>query len=81
MTTYERLKPIIMQQLGVDEADVTEQATFREDLGADSLDVAELAMGIEEEWELPYDTITNEDEEKCLTVGDAVKMIDEILAR
>jgi acyl carrier protein len=70
----ERVKEIIVEQLGVEEADVTPQAKFIEDLGADSLDTVELVMAFEEEFDLE---IPDEDAEKITTVGDAISYIKE----
>jgi acyl carrier protein len=72
----ERLKRIIVEQLGVDEADVTPQASFVEDLNADSLDLVELIMSLEEEFNLE---ISDEDAEKIHTVGDALEYVQEHL--
>lgn len=69
---YDRVKKIIVENLGVDENQVTENATFIEDLGADSLDTVELIMGFEEEFEIE---IPDTDAEKITNVGDAVKYI------
>jgi len=74
MGTFERVKKVIVEQLQVSEDEVTETASFVEDLGADSLDVVELVMGLEEEFEIE---IPDEDAEKIKTVDDAVKYIDE----
>jgi len=71
-TTEERVKEIICEQLGVEEGDVTPQAKFIEDLGADSLDTVELVMAFEEEFDLE---IPDEDAEKITTVGDAIQYI------
>ena len=70
----EKIKAIIAEQLGVKPEEVTPQASFIEDLGADSLDTVELVMALEEEFgcEIP-----DEDAEKMATVGDAVKYIEE----
>lgn len=70
--TYEKVKKIIVEQLGVDEDDVTMEASFIDDLGADSLDIVELIMALEEEFELE---IPDSDAEKIATVGDAVDYI------
>ena len=72
--TYERLKKIIVEQLGVDETDVTMEASFVDDLNADSLDLVELIMSLEEEFGTE---ISDEDAEKIKTVGDAVQYIEE----
>ncbi len=70
----EKVKEIVMDQLGVEEEEVTEKASFVDDLGADSLDIVELIMALEEEFETD---IPDEDAEKIATVGDAVKYIKE----
>lgn len=72
--TAEKVKGIIVEQLGVAAEDVTEGASFIEDLGADSLDIVELVMALEEEYDIE---ISDEDAEKILTVGDAVNYIKE----
>ena len=72
--TNERLKRIISEQLGVDEAQVTPSASFEEDLNADSLDLVELIMSLEEEFGIE---ISEEDAEKIRTVGDAQEYIKE----
>ncbi len=69
----DKVKSIIVEQLGVDEEEVTPDASFVDDLGADSLDVVELVMRFEEEFEIE---IPDEDAEKIATVGDAVTYID-----
>ncbi len=69
----ERVKQIIVEQLGVDEAEVTPNASFVDDLGADSLDTVELVMAFEEAFEIE---IPDEDAEKIRTVQDAVSYID-----
>ena len=73
-TTYERLKKIIVEQLGVDEEEVTPQASFVEDLNADSLDLVELIMSLEEEFGME---ISDEDAEGIQKVSDAVEYIEE----
>ncbi len=70
----ERVKAIIVEQLGVEENDVVPAAKFIEDLGADSLDTVELVMAFEEEFDIE---IPDEDAEKITTVGDAVQYIKE----
>lgn len=70
--TLERVTKIIVDRLGVDEADVKLEASFKEDLGADSLDVVELVMELEDEFDME---ISDEDAEKIATVGDAVNYI------
>ena len=69
----DKVKNIIVEQLGVDEKEVKPEAHFVDDLGADSLDVVELVMALEEEFKLE---ISDEDAEKIATVGDAVKYIE-----
>ncbi|MHB8620050.1 MAG: acyl carrier protein [Chloroflexota bacterium] len=71
---YDRMKKIIVDQLGVDEADVNPQASFVDDLNADSLDLVELIMSLEEEFNLE---ISDEDAEKIHTVGDALEYVQE----
>jgi len=68
----ERVKSIIVEQLGVSMEEVTEQASFIEDLGADSLDIVELIMALEGEYEME---IPDEDAEKMITVGDVLSYI------
>jgi len=69
---FEKVKEIIVDQLGVDESEVTMEASFIDDLGADSLDIVELIMALEEEFDLE---IPDKDAEKIVTVGDAVEYI------
>ncbi len=69
---FEKLKEIIIDVLNVNENDITMETTFVDDLGADSLDVFQIIMGIEEAFEIE---IENEDAEKIVTVGDAVEQI------
>ncbi|MGQ0696248.1 MAG: acyl carrier protein [Nitrospiraceae bacterium] len=73
-TVDERVKKIIAEQLGVEEDEVTPEASFVEDLGADSLDTVELVMALEEEFAIE---IPDEDAEKILTVGKALDYIKE----
>lgn len=68
----ERVKKIIVDRLGVEESIVTPEATFKDDLGADSLDVVELVMELEDEFDME---ISDEDAEKIVTVGDVVEYI------
>ena len=73
-TVYERVKAIVVDKLGVDEADVTETSSFVENLNADSLDLVELIMAFEEEFstdDSPVE-ISDEDAGKILTIEDAV---------
>ncbi|HDP76522.1 MAG TPA: acyl carrier protein [Tenuifilum sp.] len=69
-----RVKSIIVDKLGVDENEVTPEASFTNDLGADSLDTVELIMEFEKEFNL---SIPDEEAEKISTVGDAIKYIEE----
>ena len=69
----EKVKKIIVDHLGVDAAKVTDEASFIDDLGADSLDTVELVMAIEEEF---GSEISDSEAEKILTVGDAIKFIE-----
>ena len=71
---FERVKKIIVEQLGATEASVTMEASFIDDLGADSLDIVELVMAIEEEFDIE---IPDSDAEKVVTVGDVVDYIKE----
>lgn len=75
-TISERLKKIIVDQLGVDESDVVPSASFVEDLNADSLDLVELIMSLEEEFKLQ---ISDEDAEKITSVQEAEDYIEEHL--
>lgn len=70
--TYEKVKAVIVDQLNVEEDDITEDATFVDDLGADSLDIVELVMALEESFGI---SIPDEDAEGIKTVGDAVAYI------
>jgi acyl carrier protein len=74
MADFEKIKAIIVEQLGVDESEVTPEAHFIDDLGADSLDTVELVMALEEEFGIE---ISDEDAEKIQTVGDVEKYINE----
>jgi acyl carrier protein len=75
--TYDRLKKIIVEQLGVDEVDVKPEASFVDDLNADSLDLVELIMSLEEEFGME---ISDEEAERIKTVGDAQEYIEEHVA-
>ena len=72
--TFDKVKKIIIEKLGCDEAKVVESASFVNDLGADSLDVVEFVMEVEKEFDL---TIPDDAAAKLVTVGDAVKYIEE----
>ena len=72
MAVADKVKSIIVEQLGVDEEEVTNDASFVEDLGADSLDTVELVMAFEEEFGID---IPDEDAEQMRTVGDAVSYL------
>lgn len=74
MSVEERVKEIIVEQLGVEASQVSEGAKFVDDLGADSLDTVELVMALEEEFSIE---IPDEDAEKIVSVGDAIKYINE----
>lgn len=76
MNVFDRVKAIIVEQLGVEEDEVTMEASFVDDLGADSLDIVELVMALEEEFDMQ---IPDEDAEKIRTVGEAVKYIQDHL--
>lgn len=70
----ERVKQIVVEQLGVEEDQVSNESSFMEDLGADSLDTVELVMALEEEFDIE---IPDEDAEKIQTVNDAIEYITE----
>jgi len=72
-SVFDRVKGIVVDQLGVAEEEVTAEASFVDDLGADSLDVVELVMALEEEFGVE---IPDDDAEKIVTVGEAVKYIE-----
>lgn len=73
---FEKLKKIIAEVLNVDEGEITMETIFVDDLGADSLDVFQIIMGLEEEFDIE---IPNEEAEKIVTVGDAVEQIKNAL--
>ena len=73
---FEKLKKIIAEVLNVDEEEITMETTFVDDLGADSLYVFQIIMGLEEEFDIE---IPNEEAEKIVTVGDAVEQIKNAL--
>jgi acyl carrier protein len=73
MSTFDKVKKIIVEQLGVDESEVTPEASITDDLGADSLDQVELVMAFETEFNID---IPDEEAEKIKTVGDAVARVD-----
>ena len=75
MSTFDKVKDIILDKLGAEENKITKTASFMDDLGADSLDTVELIMEMEEEFGIE---IPDEEAEKLATVGDAVKYIDSI---
>ena len=74
MAVQDKISEIIVEQLGVKAEEVTPEASFVDDLGADSLDTVELVMALEEEFGIE---IPDEDAEKIQTVGDAIKYIEE----
>ncbi len=80
MTIFERVKAIIVEQLGVEDKEVVPSASFVDDLGADSLDLVELVMSLEEEFSNSSQKIEipDEDAEKLLTVQDAVDYIRDL---
>ena len=75
MSVEERVHKVIEQQLGIEESEITEDASFEDDLGADSLDLAELVMGFEEEFDVE---IPDETAEEITTVGEAVEKIQSL---
>lgn len=78
MAVEQKVKQIIVEQLGVDESQVDSNASFVDDLGADSLDIVELIMELEEEFEI---TIPDEQAEKIKTVGEAIDYIEKEQAK
>ena len=79
-TAFERIKKIVIEQLGVDEEEVVPSASFVDDLGADSLDLVELMMALEEEFSNPAQKIEipDEDAEKIVTIQDAIDYIKDL---
>ena len=75
MSTFDKVKDIVLDKLGTEENKITEAASFMDDLGADSLDTVELIMEMEEEFGIE---IPDEQAEKLATVGDAVSYIDSV---
>ena len=73
MEVIDRVKKIIIDQLGIDASKITEESSFVDDLGADSLDIVELIMAFEEEFDVE---IPDEDAEKIKTVGDATRYLN-----
>ena len=73
MALFERVQQLIVRELNVKESEVTENASFDGDLKADSLDIVELVMALEDEFQI---TISDEDAEKIRTVGDAVRYLE-----
>ena len=79
-TVFERVKKIIVEQLGVEDGEVVPSASFIDDLGADSLDLVELVMSLEEEFSQPSQKveIPDEDAEKIATVQDAIDYLKDL---
>jgi acyl carrier protein len=79
-TIFERIKPLVVEQLGVEEENVKPAASFVEEWGADSLDLVELIMSLEEEFSTPAKKIEipDEDAEKIVTIQDAVDYIKDL---
>lgn len=75
MSVEERVHKVIEEQLGIDESEITEDASFEDDLGADSLDLAELVMGFEEEFDV---IIPDEEAEEITTVGEAIEKLESL---
>ncbi|ACV62066.1 acyl carrier protein [Desulfofarcimen acetoxidans DSM 771] len=74
MSIFDEIKPIIVEQLGVEEDEITMESSFIDNLGADSLDIVELVMALEEKFDI---VIPDEDAEKIRTVGMAVQYIQD----
>ena len=70
---FEKIKKMVAENLGVEESQITESASFKDDLGADSLDLFELTMALEDEYGIE---IPSEDLEKIVTVGDVVEYVN-----
>ena len=79
-TIFERIKPLVVEQLGVEESVVVSTASFVEDLGADSLDLVELIMSLEEEFSNPSRKveIPDEEAEKIITIQDAIVYLKDL---
>ena len=79
-TIFERIKKIAVEQLGVEDKDVVPTASFVDDLGADSLDLVELIMSLEEEFSNPSQKIeiSDEDAEKIVTIQDAIDYLKDL---
>ena len=79
-TIFERIKPMIVEQLGAEESEVVPSASFVENLGADSLDLVELIMSLEEEFSNPTQKveIPDEDAEKIITIQDAIDYMKDL---
>ncbi len=73
---FEKLKKIIAEQLNIDEDIITPESSFKDDLGADSLDIVELVMAVEEEFDIEF---PDEDAENISTVSDAVEYISSMI--
>lgn len=71
---FEEMKELIAEGLSIDESKITEESSFKDDLGADSLDLFELVMSLEDKYDVE---IPSEELEKLLTVGDVIKYIEE----
>ena len=74
MKIFEEMKDLIAEGLNIDESKITEESSFKDDLGADSLDLFELVMSLEDKYDVE---IPSEELEKLLTVGDVIKYIEE----
>ena len=74
MKMFEEMKDLIAEGLNIDESKITEESSFKDDLGADSLDLFELVMSLEDKYDVE---IPSEELEKLLTVGDVIKYIQE----